>query len=167
MAPNAVVVFADVPGCDVGAAWEVGAPALAKSPPVGAAVDAGLAPKSPPPAPEVACEAPKSPPPPPEDVVAAACAACADPDESDFAAPDPKSPVDDPACWPLLLPNMLVEAGFGESAGGAPAGVVDARENMGFAGVVAVAVGVVPWLLELLPALFGNKEFPELAKRPE
>lgn len=59
-----------------------------------------------------------------------------------------------------MFPKRLDPPGFEESAGGAPAGVVDGRENVGFAGV---AVGAV---LGVVEAPLLNKEFPVLAKSP-
>lgn len=66
------------------------------------------------------------------------------------------------AGWALAGWKRLEAAGFEESAGGAPAGVVDARENIGLAGVVA---GAAPWVVAGL--LFAKSELPVLANRPE
>lgn len=72
-----------------------------------------------------------------------------------FAAP-PNRPDAELAPELPVLAKRLAPVGLGGSAGGAPAGVVDARENMGFAGVVAVVVArVVPGALT---PLFPNKE---------
>lgn len=124
-------------------------------PPAGApVVAAGLLPKRLPaedPPPD--CAPAKSP--------GAAGAADVEADEVVGCAALPKSP---PAAVPA------VDAGFDESVGGAPAGVVDGRENMGLAGVAAVAVvGVVLSVFELgvVLALFPNKELPELANKPD
>lgn len=72
----------------------------------------------------------------------------------------PKSPPEAPDGCEDALPNRLDPTGLEESIGGAPAGVVEARENAGFAGVAAdvVAAGVV---------LFPNNELPVLANMPE
>lgn len=65
----------------------------------------------------------------------------------------------------MLGAGVVVEAagaaaGFDASVGGAPAGVVDAAANMGFAGVAAAAAGCAP------PVLFPKSELPVLAKGP-
>jgi hypothetical protein len=55
------------------------------------------------------------------------------------------------------------EAGFDESAGGAPAGVVEGRENIGFAGVAAVAdvEGAAAWVDGAAAALLPKRPPPE------
>lgn len=70
---------------------------------------------------------------------------------------------DEDGCAPAF-PNRPLPAGL-DTPGGAPAGVVDANENMGFAGVAAgTAVGAE----EAAPlGLFPNRELPVLAKRPD
>lgn len=65
------------------------------------------------------------------------------------------------AVLPATAPKDAV-AGLEESAGGAPAGVVEAKANKGFAGVDAAGVGVL-----LAPSvLFPNKELPVFANKP-
>lgn len=119
-----------------------------KRPPADVPVDAGLAPNKPP-AEELApdCPPPNSPP-----LAGAAEVAV-------LAAPPPNA-----------APNADAED-FEESAGGAPAGVVDAREKSGLAGVAAGApVDELPvWpLADVASAdLFPKSELPELANRPE
>lgn len=67
--------------------------------------------------------------------------------------------------WLLVLLNRLEAAAFG-SDGGAPAGVVEAKENKGLAGVAAVAVvGVVE--VAVAAPLFPNNELPVLANMPD
>jgi hypothetical protein len=46
-----------------------------------------------------------------------------------------------------VVPNIFALAGLAGFAGGAPAGVVDAKANIGLAGVAATVVGVVVWLV--------------------
>jgi hypothetical protein len=101
-------------------------PALPNNPPeAGAAVEAGFAPNSAEP-PELGAPPPKS----PDDAGALLVAVLG------FAAPPNRPPAPAPP-WapPALPPNRPDEEDFGASAGGAPAGVVDGSENMGFAGV--------------------------------
>jgi hypothetical protein len=45
--------------------------------------------------------------------------------------------------WLEVLAKRLEAAGLDESLGGAPAGVVEAKENRGFAGVAEVAGAAV------------------------
>lgn len=118
---------------------------LPKSPPdAGAAVVAGLVPNIPPLA---------------GALVAAGCVAGAV--VAAGLAPN-KDEVEVDCCAPAL-PNKPVPAGL-DTPGGAPAGVVEASENMGFAGVAAVAaVGAEGDALGLFP----NRELPVLAKRPD
>lgn len=70
----------------------------------------------------------------------------------------------DVGCCAPAFPNRPDPAGL-ETAGGAPAGVVDANENIGFAGVAAGAVVGAEAAAPLV--LFPNRELPVLAKRPD
>ena len=121
-------------------------PAFPKSPPVdGAELAAGFAPNKPPP-PLAVLAPPKRP-------EVGAVVVCSVVVLGFDAAP------------PAKLPNAF--AGLEESIGGAPAGVVDGRENVGFAGVAVVVVGVADWVLGAFSFLFPNSELPVLANRPE
>jgi len=55
----------------------------------------------------------------------------------------PKSPPPVVDGWLEVLAKRLEAAGLDESLGGAPAGVVEAKENRGFAGVAEVAGAAV------------------------
>jgi hypothetical protein len=73
-----------------------------------------------------------------------------------------------PAEVPEFEGNKLEPAGFEASAaGGAPAGVVDARENIGFAGVdVGAELEGGAREPDVVAVLLPKREFPVLAKRP-
>lgn len=141
--PAAPVVAPDVEGAGV-----LVAAAPAKSPPAGAA--GLLAPKSPP-----AVDAP---------------------DVAGVLAPNRALPPLGgllPVCPPPKSPGVEVDvvcaaagaaADLDESVGGAPAGVVDASENEGLAGVAAA---VAVWPPGVLSALFPKSELPVLANMPE
>lgn len=161
LAPNRVAAPEPAAACVEGVAWVVVAAVFAppnRPPEAGAVVAAGLPPKSPPEAGAVLVWAP---PKRPDDVGAVVLGWAA---RAAGLAPPPKR-LDTAGDCAVVFWNKLDPAGFAEPAGGAPAGVVDARENMGFAGVAAVA-GIAPCAVAELAALFPNKPLPVLAKRP-
>lgn len=76
-----------------------------------------------------------------------------------LACPRPKSP----DARVVVACDAAGAADLDESTGGAPAGVVDASKNMGFAGVAAT---VASWLAGVLSVLFPKSERPALGNRP-
>ena len=77
-------------------------------------------------------------------------------------APAPKRPVEEAEF--NCVPNRPDPAGL-LSEGGAPAGVVDGRKDIGFAGVAVAAGGADE--VGVLPPLLANSEFPVLANKPD